>query len=72
LPHRLANAVRHYRHTQGRDIDRELPAAAVEEALSKIEDEAATPGRAPRFSHKTNHSRCALPLSEWMNHCDQY
>lgn len=43
LAHRLANTVRKYRYSKGRDIVRELPGAAVEEALSKIADAAATP-----------------------------
>jgi RNA polymerase sigma-70 factor (ECF subfamily) len=44
LAHRLANSVRHYRYTKQRDVGRELPAESIEAALSRIEDEAATPG----------------------------
>jgi RNA polymerase sigma-70 factor, ECF subfamily len=59
LAHRLANTVRHYRYTQGRDIDRELP-AAVEAALNRIEDEAATPCTALLASDEQQQVRMAL------------
>lgn len=46
LSHRLANNVRHFRLTQGRNVDRELPQQAVEEALARLREERATPGSA--------------------------
>lgn len=46
LSHRLANNVRHYRLTQGRSVDRELPQQAVEAALARLREETATPGAA--------------------------
>ena len=44
LAHRLANTVRRYRQTQSRDVGRELPLQSVEVALSRMDDEAITPG----------------------------
>lgn len=46
LAHRLANTVRHYRYTKGRNINRELSAGDVELAFSQIEDDSRTPGTA--------------------------
>ncbi|MGD9724011.1 MAG: sigma-70 family RNA polymerase sigma factor [Pirellulales bacterium] len=60
LAHRLANSVRHYRYTKRRDIGRELPAASVDEALSRIEDAAATPGAAFFKLEEQRHVRLAL------------
>jgi RNA polymerase sigma-70 factor (ECF subfamily) len=60
LAHRLANNVRHYRQTKQRDVDRELPAASVDEALSKIEDAAHTPGAA--FFARDEQQRVRLAL----------
>jgi RNA polymerase sigma-70 factor (ECF subfamily) len=60
LTHRLANTVRHYRNTQQRDVRRELPGASVEEALSRIEDEAATPGTTCLALEEQRHVRLAL------------
>jgi RNA polymerase sigma-70 factor (ECF subfamily) len=60
LANRLANSVRHYRYTKGREIGRELPAAAVEEALSRIEDEAATPGTAYLVLEEQRRVRLAM------------
>ncbi len=44
LAHRLANNVRHYRTTQQRDVNREIPLESVDAAIHRINDEAATPG----------------------------
>jgi RNA polymerase sigma-70 factor (ECF subfamily) len=44
LANRLANNVRRYRQTQGRDVDREIPPEAVDAALARLRDETATPG----------------------------
>jgi RNA polymerase sigma-70 factor (ECF subfamily) len=46
LSHRLANNVRHYRLTQGRNVDRELPQQAIEAAIARLREETATPGAA--------------------------
>jgi RNA polymerase sigma-70 factor, ECF subfamily len=64
LAHRLANAVRHYRYTKGRNIDRELPAASVEQALSRIADEAATPGATFSAYEEQEQVRMALERME--------
>jgi len=43
LSHRLAENIRHFRLTQGRNVDRELPQQAVEDALARLREEMATP-----------------------------
>ena len=43
LLNRLSNSVRHFRRTKRRDIDRELPQAAVEAAIAATCDSRATP-----------------------------
>jgi RNA polymerase sigma-70 factor (ECF subfamily) len=44
LANRLANNVRRYRLTQGRDVHREIPVEAVPAVLARLRDETATPG----------------------------
>lgn len=44
LANRMANYVRHFRSTQRRDVDRELPAEVGDEVLQGLADQAPTPG----------------------------
>ncbi len=60
LAHRLANTVRHYRQTQQRDVDRELPLEVAEVALGKLCDEAATPGATFLLADDQRRVRLAL------------
>ena len=64
MANRLANSVRRYRQTQRRDVDRELPLGAVEAALSKIHDEAATPGTRFLLTDEQRRVRQALEQVE--------
>jgi RNA polymerase sigma-70 factor (ECF subfamily) len=60
LANRLANNVRRYRQTQGRDVDREIPPEAVEAALSRLRDETATPGADAVFREEQHRVQAAL------------
>jgi len=44
MAHRVANMVRHYRQTQGRDVNRELAGDSLEAVAGRLVDGAATPG----------------------------
>ncbi len=60
LANRLANAVRFYRQTQKRAVDRELSVAAVDAALSILHDGAATPGTRMLVDDEQRRVRLAL------------
>jgi RNA polymerase sigma-70 factor (ECF subfamily) len=60
MANRLSDRVRHFRKTQRRNIDCELPPAAVEAAFSRLRDEAATPGT--RFIANDEQRRVRLAL----------
>jgi RNA polymerase sigma-70 factor (ECF subfamily) len=66
LANRLANTVRHYRLTAGRDVDRELPPDAVELALALLRDRSATPG-AVSIEHEEQR-RVQLALARMSEH----
>lgn len=60
LAHRLANNARRYRGAQKRNVDRELPAAAVEAAFAQLRDEALTPQAATLAREEETRIRAAL------------
>jgi RNA polymerase sigma-70 factor (ECF subfamily) len=60
MAHRLANNVRRYRLTKGRAIDLELPLEAVEAAMVRLGDEAATPGAAAIVREEQRRVQAAL------------
>lgn len=60
MSNRLYDRVKHFRKTQSRNIDCELPPASVDAAFSNLRDEAATPGARLIVNDEQRRVRLAL------------